>query len=562
MNFNFRKGMSRTSWSRTCFALLLMTTLVLPGCKREYFELDRVKDTTWNPAVAIPLIKSTVTVPEVLDRFDDDEIITIDPATGLLALRYFSTVFSFQAEEWLQLPAASLSQGVPITAADIANITATGSTNATGTVNFNYDGPNGENVSQILFKGGNINIDLNSAVNYPAIVNVSIPGLFIGGTTYNSGPIAVPANGSGSANINLQGGLLDLQLLPVPGDFAVTLSITYNAPGNAVPGDLMNIAFNMTGTNNVGGPTFAEMRGDFGQQIIPIPLDSVGLRIFDNDAGGIIQWDSAIVRGTLTNTFGLGLSAALPTFRVVNTETGQNANVTFPAGMLPLSIPSAGPGYSPGINRFELVGNNNGANVNTVLNLNPNRLIYAAGLTANPGTGPFNNFMRDTSKMKMDIDVILPFDGRAMDFLRRDTADVDIFPLDGDIEEIVSVTIRLTMDNGFPADAFAQVYMLDTTGLVLIDSLFSETRRQIFSSPTPNANGIVDQTQKVRTVTDIKIDRAKLEKLESRGFGKVVLLGWVDTFQEGNVRIKIFNDYSMDLWLGMQVEAKVKVEVN
>jgi hypothetical protein len=557
MNFNFRKGLPRNPWARTCFALLLASILVLPGCKKEYFELDRVKDPTWNPAVAIPLIKSTVTVPEVLDRFDDDEIITIDPASGLLALRYFSTVFSLQADEWLQLPAASLSQGVPITATEISAITANGTATQSGTINFTYNGPNGENIRNIVFKAGNIRLTFSSGVGYPAVVNVSIPDLAVGGSGYSSGNVTVAPGNGNATNINLAGALLTLDN---NGQFDVNFSITYNAPGGAVPGQTMDIAFDMTGSNAVAGPTFSEMRGDFGQQTIPVPLDSVSLRIFDNDAGGIIVWDSAIVRGTLTNTFGLALSAALPTFRVVNTTTGQVANVTFPSGILPLVIPTATPSYVPGVNSFELVGNNNGANVNTVLNLNPNRLVYEAGLTANPGAGPYSNFMRDTSKLKMDVDVILPFDGKAIDFLRRDTADVDIFPLDGDIEEIVSVTIRLTIDNGFPADAFAQVYLLDTNGTTIIDSLFTETRKQIFKSPTPNGIGVVDQTQKVRTVTDILLTREKLEKLEAQGFGKVVLLGWVDTFQEGSVRIKIFNDYTMDLWLGMMIEAKAKVD--
>jgi hypothetical protein len=559
MNFNFRKGLPRNPWARTCFALLLASILVLPGCKKEYFELDRVKDATWNPAVAIPLIKSTVTVPEVLDRFDDDEIITIDPNTGLLALRYFSTVFSLQADQWLELPAANLSQGVPITPIEIAALGGGNSATQSGTVNFTYNGPNGEALSSLRFKNGNIRFTFNSSVGYPAVVNISIPSLIVGGSSYSSGNVSVGAGGANATNINLQGATLNLSS---SGQFAVNFSITYSPPGAGVPGQAMDIAFDMTGPSSTGGPTYTELLGDFGQQTIPVPLDSVGLRIFDNDAGGVIVWDSAIVKGTLTNTFGLGLSAALPTFRVVNTATGQTANVTFPAGLLPLVIPAANASYAPGVNSFTLVGNNNGANVNTVLNLNPNRLVYEAGLTANPGAGPYNNFMRDTSKLKMDVDVILPFDGKAIDFLRRDTADVDIFPLDGDVEEIVSVTIRLTMDNGFPADAFAQVYLLDTTGSVLIDSLFTETRKQIFTSPTPDANGIVDQTKKVRTVTDIVLTREKLEKLERDGFGKVVLMGWVDTFQQGNVRIKIFNNYTMDLWLGMMIEAKVKVKIN
>lgn len=562
MNFRLRYALPRPLWGRACFALLLTATLALPSCKKEYFELDRVKDATWNPELAVPLIKSTVTVPEVLDRFDDQDIITVDPSTGLLALRYFSTVFSIQADQWLHLPSAAFTQGVPITPQQIADITANGSSTMTGSVAVPFNGPNGEGISRARFKAGNIDFNFNSGVGYPAVVTLSIPDLVVNGTQWTSGAVNIPANGSATVNIPLPGAVLDQTTNGNANEFEVNFTLTYNSPGSAVPGSMMTVDMDLTGPSAQGGPTFAEIAGDFGQQSIPVPLDSVGLRIFDNDAGGVIIWDSALVRGFLSNTYGLSIRADLPVFRVHNTETGQTVDVTFPAGMFPMTIPSATPGtYAPGRNDFELVANNNGANVNTVMNLNPNRLIYQADLTSNPAGGISNNFMRDTSKMQLDIEAILPFDGRAVDFKRVDTAEVDIFPINDDIEEIVSITLRLTIDNGFPADAHAQVSLYDTSGTVLLKKLFPDPNQQVFGAATPNAQGYVDQSQKVRTTTDITLDRATLEDLEARGFGKVILEGWIETFNEGQTRVKIFNTYSMDLWLGMMVEAKVNVDL-
>ena len=67
MNRNMRIGVASPSWLLACLSLLLVGMLSLQSCKKEYFGPDRIKDATWNPELAVPLIKSTVTVPEVLE---------------------------------------------------------------------------------------------------------------------------------------------------------------------------------------------------------------------------------------------------------------------------------------------------------------------------------------------------------------------------------------------------------------------------------------------------------------------------------------------------------------
>ena len=70
MDLSMLKGKSRTVWFIACFALFAFSRAFLQSCKKVYFDMDRVKDPTWNPELAIPLIKTIVTVPEVLDRFE------------------------------------------------------------------------------------------------------------------------------------------------------------------------------------------------------------------------------------------------------------------------------------------------------------------------------------------------------------------------------------------------------------------------------------------------------------------------------------------------------------
>ena len=555
MNLSMRRSKFRAPWFISCLALLVFGMLFMQSCKKEYFELDRVKDPTWNPELAVPLIQSTITIPEVLGRFEDDDIITIDPNTGLLALKYFSEVFSFNGSDWFVLPATSASGPFPVTPQDITDVANNGSVTRSFTAPIPFSVPGTEVLDRIAFSGGDFSMDLNSVTGFDADVTFTIPALTLNGTVFSSSVISLAAGNNTTFTEPLAGYVLDLTQATNNNEFEINFTIVWSG-GPATAGVGINTVASVSGNNTAGGPTYSRIDGNLGSQTIDIPQGTVGLRLFDNDLGGTVIWDSAIVRGFFTNSFGIPLDINVNPFRALNSETQDSLDIT---GLGILSIPAASSTSNPGLSNFELVGNNNGANVNSIANLNPDDLVYHATGQTNPG-GQTNNFILDSSRIKLDMEIILPFDGKAIDFSKGDTAKIDIFPLGDEIEEIVSVTLHLTIDNGFPADAFAQVIFLDSNDVV-IDSVFSQPRQHIFASPTPDANGNVNQDQKVRTVTDIVLTREKLNKLEAMGMRKVATRGWVETFNQGQTRIKIFENYSLDLWLGMRVEAKVKVNL-
>lgn len=559
MNLSMLKGKSRSPWFCSCLALLVLLTFTMQSCKKEYFELDRVKDPTWNPEVAIPLIASTIDAPDILDRVDEQDIITVlDNGTGrnLLALRYEKTVFSLTAEEWLELPGQSIAGGVPITAQDITDINNNGSKTVNASVPVTFNGPGSETLTEVAFKDGNVDFNFSSAVGYPAVIDISIPALTNGGNSY-SAQVNVAAFGTGVESLNLTGYVLDLTMAG-QNEFTMDLAITYSAPGSASPLDLMNVDINFYGPNNNNGPNYSLIRGDFGTQNIPVDTGTVSIKLFENELGGTIIWDSAIVRGNFENGFGLPVNINMLSFDATNTDS----NITVPIqGFSTVNVPAAPNTNAIGTGGFELLGNSGGANAVTIANLNPDEIFYEADVVANPGGGPNTNFAEDTSKIDLTVEAVLPFHGRALDFSRGDTVDVDIFPLNDDVEEIVSILLRLTIDNGFPADAHAQIVFMDSN-FVRLDSVFSQTRQQVFSSPNVPASGEVDPSDRPRTVTDIVLDRELLEKLEAQGMRKIFLRGWVETFNMGNTPVKIFESYSMDLWLGMMIEAKVKIPIN
>ncbi|MEM1000430.1 MAG: hypothetical protein AAGN35_25480 [Bacteroidota bacterium] len=522
-----------------------------------------MKDTTWDPEVAAPIAKANITVPDVLGEFDDDDIITIDPATGLLALKYFDEVFLLAGEDALVIDRQTGTLPVPVTPQNVLDVTNNGTAIDSVTIPFPLSFPSGEAIDIIEFAESNLGLTFAQQTSYTTLVGVRIDNLTLNGAPFSLS--SIDPSVTNTIDTDLNGYILDMSANPN----TINVVITYRYSGTGTPGPGFSIAADLSrdaGLNE--GPRYRRIDGDFGQQNITIDQDQVGVRIFDNELGGIIEWDSAIVRGFISNSFGMPIDLNVNPFRAVNSETMDSLDIN---GFGGITVPAA-VGLVAGRDSFELVGNNGGANVNDIANLNPDLIRYGGDVQINPGTGPFNNFALDTSTIRLGLAAILPFDGKAIDFSRGTVADVDIFPLDDDIEEVVSVTIRITIDNGFPADAYIQAYYCDSNLVDLdslpisqqlnsvIDSAFATGRSQVFASPTPDGTGFVDQNNKVRSTLDIVLTREQLENLEANNMRKIAIRGWVETFNMGQTRVKIFETYSLDLWVGLKAQARVKVE--
>lgn len=556
---------SRSSWIRACFALCLVGLFSLTSCKKEYFELDRVKDATWNPELAVPLIKSTVTVPEVLDRFDDDEIIVVD-TTGILALKYFSEIFSISADSVLIFQDQSATQSYPLLPSDIVTL-AGGAAVTVPTLTYDaaFDMTNmspAPEIHNVNFKNGTMVITLNSQFTYPTNVRIQIPGLVnsISGQSFDQTVTGVTATNPQTINLPLASWGLDLTLGNQGfNEVRIIANATINPGGSGNAGELLTMNFALNGMQ------FSSVIGDVKMQTFGAPASEVRIRFFENQQDGDIFWADPRVKALFTN--GLGAEVQL--------NVQQLDFVSASSGTIPLTGPLSGItniAYNPTVGGTATTAvdvNRSNSNIVTVAAAEPNKLLYQVGATTNPnGVGAGLNWFLDSSRVKLDMEVYLPFHGRAVNFSKADTTKVEIFPIDGDIKEIDYVMFRLIIDNGFPADAKAQVYFYDSTLVdsnftgvpVPIDSMFGPGSGIVFASPTPDASGRVDQNNKKRTVLDISIDREKLEKLEANHFTHIVSKGWIDTYNQGNDEIRIFSDYSMDLYLGVIVKLKADVK--
>ncbi|MBK9453440.1 MAG: hypothetical protein IPN95_29455 [Bacteroidetes bacterium] len=560
MNSKVRFGVSRPTWLLACLGFALLGLLSLQSCKKEYFQPDRIKDATWNPELAVPLIKSTITVPEVLGRFDDQDVITID-STGILALYYRDNIFSFSADSMIVFQDQLDQQSHTLTAPEATILLGGGTVTVPINYNFAFDVSNlgsSPELTSLSFDGGTMVVDIQKQFSYPASIQLSIPGLTINGNPFNQ-----TFSGTGPTTISLAGATLTFSPInQVP----VSATMTIGGSGAGAPGQTIDVTVALNGLD------FEQILGDLKNFAIPQRSGEVRIRFFENDTtnsnNGTITWYDPKVKAIFTNGVGAGVQLNNIVLNFVGPFTS-----TLLTGSSPLL-------NNPTLNFSNTIGasvvdsftvDRLNSNILTVAAQKPTKLLYAYNGQLNPGTGPFNNWIQDTSRVRLDMEVFLPFDGTAENFRRTSTSDIDIFPISEDIEEIEQVMFRLTIDNGFPADAHAQVYFGDSTLVVdsitgaitggLIDSIFPNGQAVVFASPDVPASGIVDQNNKKHSVLDITVDRALLQKLETLGMRKIVARGWIDSYQLGTREVKIYKEYEMDLYLGVMVKAKVKVQL-
>lgn len=545
----------------SCILLVVASALLLQSCKKEYFDLDRLdSDVTWNPELAVPLIESEINMEEALERFDDEDIIIWDNQ-GLLALKYFSNIFSFSAENAFSVQDQSTTFPTAVTPADVATVTGgNNSSNTLPATNYPLDlslfdnnpsTPNSPTLETVDFKGGNMNISASSSINCDARVDITMNNLRQGGTPLTISMV-VPANGSQGATAPIANHRLDM--VANPNNLSISATITYIAgTGTPIAGQPMNITVGLSGLQ------FRLITGDFREQNVPVPLDSVRIRLFNNSPDGDIVWEDPELRALFTNTFGTDIHIGSSTFFALNQR--QNTTVNLIADLTgPAGEEIRGNGSVYGVASDTVLLNSANSNVKDIAEIEPNFIVYNVDATVDPASSTLaNNWVADTSKLRMDLEAYLPFFGTASDFKKVDTTEIDIFPIGDDIEEITSVMLRLILENGFPIDGYGQVVFMDSS-FNRIDSVWADPRTQILASGVV-VNEVVDQVSgRTRTITDITISRELLEKLEAQGLANIELSGWAETTTVGSMQtpVKIFQNYSLKLNLALKVEAKVK----
>lgn len=455
--------------------LALFTT----GCiKKKDLDFSNVTIDNWQPDWALPIFNSNLTLENVIQ---ENSFVTVD-AEGMYSLHYNGDLFYARAYEYITIPdQAYTSPDIHLTVPQ--NIPGfTGSITDSFSDHFTYTDPSGSKLSHIVLKTGNAVLQLSSTFQQNVSATVTFPTVKKGSTvltiiadlTHPATSVTVPIDFGGFTIDLTNGGTMQNDL---PYNIKYTLTGTGQAltPSGAVKAEV--------GMSNM---TYSFMDGYLGTYNIPIPGDTIDVRVFDNTLTADIFIRNPKINLQFKNSFGLGVSAKFDSIYGL-TNTGTKVDMVIP----PVLVAGATTVGATATSSYTLDSTN--SSVQNMFNPAPNHVVYNGHVQLNPaGVSSVYNFLTDSSIFSLDADAELPAWFRIIDFAMQDTFKLT---LPEDTSLLQKAQFRMLMDNAFPLYGRIQLYFADAN-YNFLDSLVP-TADDIVGEAPVDANGhVTGRTQK------------------------------------------------------------------
>ena len=514
----------------------LVILLFLASCVKEEFNLNNFGTTNWNPNVAVPLVNTEMTFWDIMMDYDTNEVLAYD-SNKLLYLVYEGQVESQPAEHYIQITDQNVSStqtfsipGGPLTGLYVTTIHTY--------IDFNL--PNGVKLDTLLLKNGLLQVFLTSTLNYPALFVIKF-----GNSTQNGQPFGdtlVYSSPWGSSIKNLSGTKLIFDPAN-PNRLPVDITIYVNGDGspNLSPYTL-NFSFSLTNLR------FSYVYGYLGQFNMSNNMDTLKFRIYNNALNGVIHWEDPRLYFYVKNSFGIPIAASFNYLAAHRTKTPQNiVHITGPGIPNPWNINY--PTIPSQVALTQLFLNKTNTNLSQALDIMPQEVLAVLDAQTNPNGNVVKNFALDTSKMHVKMRAEFPCWGFAHGFVIQDTFNIN---LTDSMKNIEWILFRLYTRNGYPVDAYLQLYFLDSLNNIK-DSLISPPENLIVSAATSGAPDYI-VTQPTEKRIDVIYSSNRLNHLV--GTRKILVKARLNTQNSPNALVKIYANYVLKVRLSAQIQFK------
>jgi len=527
--------------------IALISILFIASCfdKRD-FAFDKIAAFQWEPNLAAPIIKSTLTMKDLISNADTN--VLVEDASNFLSIVYKASVFSERADEIISIENQNVNSSWTFPTGTI-----TDSATFNYTISTTFTSPNGERFDSIYIKSGALLFNLNGNLNHNGRLRIIIPTVKKNGMifrknimyNYNNTLPVVTNNSYDLSGFTISFGADNKLNI----NFSITVYADAN-PNNSPYTLNLNEAF-----QNI---KFHKIFGYIGKRSFSINQDSVDFDIYQNNIDGSIQLEDPKLNIYIRNAYGMPINV---NFTKLDAKSSVNPPyiVSITGSGLPNPLLIQAPTFAQIgqsiLTKISLSKTN--STIVQAVNLSPNYLDFLVEALSNPNGNPATdqNFVIDSSKFEVDIEAELPLFGSASGFKLQDTVDFD---LGDDIDEVEWVILKVYTSNGFPLDVSMQIYFADSLGNKL-DSLLTSIDKIISSGivgPAPSYK-VITPTEKHLS---IQIDQKKMDNLLKAE--KLIILANLSTTNNGSDKVKIYSDYAIDVKLGVQAKGKISANPN
>ncbi len=191
-------------------------------------------------------------------------------------------------------------------------------------------------------------------------------------------------------------------------------------------------------------------------------------------------------------------------------------------------------------------------NVADLMNYAPSEIFYQADVHINEGLTSGNNFVIDSSAMKVKLNIDVPLWGSASGVVLQDTLDVDLEDVKS--SEVESAALKLHLVNQIPLDGNLQ-FVLTDENYEPLGTLLLPDQTNIIKGSTVGSNGELEAAGEYSG--NIEIDQAKIENLFKTKH--LILMANLET-SETPTDVKFLADYGLTINAKVLASLKLTVE--
>lgn len=530
-------------------------------CMREEYNFDKLDDEIEiEGGFLTPIAYGSLNLEDIISEFDSSSYVTSDP-DGLLMITYEDSLFSFIADDLLEIPSTDFIQY--FIESDFTILPGFPGWNPGDTLvlqeseKFPFSFARGEKLDSMILDDGTLNLNLSSQFQHTGNIILFSNNLKRNNIPYIDTIVIDDPSGGFSTNSSSSLAGYTIYLNDSVGSDSMFLEMGFkveliNSGAGINAGE--EIEVNAT----IDNMDFDAIFGYIGDYELLMQSGDLDLGFFENTLDGYIRFEAPQINFNLTNSYGVPAAVSISRFTGFKGDT-DSVQMTFDSSLdtFGYAYPTLTDYINNDIFKDTTISiNGQNSNVSDFLAFLPSRLEYGLSAISNPdGESGSYNFVTDDSQIDVDFEFILPLWFQADSFALEDTVDLDLADIDEDADIIERVNFKLEVTNGMPLDIDFQVYFVDEN-YNHVDSMFSENSQPVIGS------AIIDETtgdviSPGSKTTLVEFTGDEITDLNTVRYG--IIRAGLKTPSDSNddlISVKFYTDYTVDFEMSVGVDIK------
>lgn len=549
-------------------SLALLIPIGLSGCY-DFSKLENISIDPVEPVVVVPVIKSTISFKDLVERNDANTFVYQKPGDTQLYIAFRDTLDIGDAASQFTISPIAIVKNYQFSSGEIPASVPAGQTIGPLAKNFTeaYSSMPTSEIKSIVLSQGSLSYRITN--NFSQFFIVAGSTITITSLKNPQGqPYVItipqdraPGQDVSASNIDISGDSIDLYNTTY-NTFALSANITFRS----VDGSQMTTGDNISIEISLNNIDYTYIQGKINKDITVGDYD-YKVDLFRSTYVADQHFDDPRLTFKIFNSYGI------PVFFNINQLEASNTQSTETLLVTNSGVPTANTlkiGSPNQLSRVESMGglpvkdslvlNKSNSNIDVAFDLAPNQFKLQSGITLGDASNNHDYFVAKDSKLAIASEIELPLIGWVETNQINDTiVDVELPDLESELNlkegDSLKVTIKFRFRNGIPLNTYFQAYFLNDLNQELT-KLYTDENWLIKSAAIDPASGKV--TNPTINYSEVVINRSKYNLIKDAT--KIVLQYRFKTGGNSGQAVVIEDTSFIDIQMSMIAVAKVNLE--